>query len=122
MDKKRILVVDDEVDQVSMVKKRLEAVGYDVDEAYCGEEAIGKVRAVKPDLIILDVMMTGMDGYQVCSTLGSEKGCSDIPIIMLTALSQAQDIRRGMDSGAVSFVQKPFKLDVLLGIIKGVLG
>jgi CheY-like chemotaxis protein len=122
VDRKKILVVDDEQDQVAIIKKQFEAVGYEVAIAYDGEEAISKVRAAKPDLIILDVMMPGINGYEVCAILGREENYKNIPVIMLTAQRKAEDIKKGMDAGVVSYVQKPFKMAVLVGITKGILG
>lgn len=122
LDRKKILVVDDEQDQVAIVKKQMEAIGYEVATAYDGEEAISKIRAAKPDLIILDVMMSGINGYEVCAMLGQDANTKDIPVIMLTAQRKAEDIRKGMDAGVVSYVQKPFKMEVLVGITKGILG
>lgn len=120
--KKRILVVDDETEQVDLVKKRVEVEGYDVVAAYDGEEALNRVREKRPDLIILDIMLPGMNGHEICASLQADNQFRDIPIIMLTAQGRAEDIKRGMDGGAVSYMQKPFKMEVLLGIIKGVIG
>jgi len=121
-DRKKILVVDDEQDQVAIVKKQMEAIGYEVAIAYDGEEALNQVRAVKPDLIILDVIMPGISGYEVCAILWREENYKNIPVIMLTAQRKAEDIKKGMDAGVVSYVQKPFKMNVLIGITKGILG
>lgn len=120
--KKRILVVDDETEQVELVKKRVEGEGYDVVAAYDGEEALNRVREKRPDLIILDIMLPGKNGHEICASLQADSQFSDIPIIMLTAQGRAEDIKKGMDGGAVSYMQKPFKMEVLLGIIKGVIG
>lgn len=119
MDKKRILVVDDELEQVEIIKRRLEAEGFDVDAASTGPEAIEKVKQAKPNLILLDVVIPGMDGYEVCATLKADEAYKDIPIIMVTGQRMAKDIKHGMDVGVVSYIQKPFTMGALLGIIKG---
>lgn len=114
---KKILVVDDEPNIVSLLKSRLEASQYEVITAKDGQEAIEKTSQEKPDLIILDIMLPKIDGYMVASMLKSDEKTRDIPIVMLTARNLAQDIKAGMESGAVSYVQKPFNSDVLLGMI-----
>jgi len=114
---KKILVVDDEPSIVSLLKGRLEASQYEVITAKDGQEAIEKTGQEKPDLIILDIMLPKIDGYMVASMLKSDEKTRDIPIVMLTARNLAQDIKAGMESGAVSYVQKPFNSDVLLGMI-----
>jgi DNA-binding response OmpR family regulator len=118
---KKILVVDDEPNIVELLQARLENYGYIVSVAYDGQEALDRTYQEKPDLIILDIMLPKIDGYHVCQTLRSDKKYKAIPIIMLTARTLAQDIKMGMDLGAVSYVQKPFNPDVLLGIIQGLL-
>jgi len=114
---KKILVVDDEPSIVSLLKARLEASQYEVITAKDGQEALEKTGQEKPDLIILDIMLPKIDGYMVASMLKSDENTRDIPIVMLTARNLAQDIKAGMESGAVSYVQKPFNSDVLLGMI-----
>jgi DNA-binding response OmpR family regulator len=114
---KKILVVDDEPSIVSLLKARLEDSQYEVITAKDGQEALDKTSQEKPDLIILDIMLPKIDGYTVASMLKSDENTRDIPIVMLTARNLAQDIKAGMESGAVSYVQKPFNSDVLLGMI-----
>ncbi|MFH1692511.1 MAG: response regulator [Candidatus Omnitrophota bacterium] len=121
LEKKKILVVDDEVDIVEILQSRLKEHDYDVVCAFDGEEALLKTRQEKPDLVILDIMLPKMDGYEVCSIIRSEEAVKNIPIVMLTACSRMDNIKKGMDLGAVSYVAKPLKLDVLLGIIKAIL-
>jgi two-component system alkaline phosphatase synthesis response regulator PhoP len=118
---KKILVVDDEPHLVKLLKNRLEKNGYSVIVAYEGQEALDKTYQENPDLIILDIMLPIIDGYHVCKTLRSDEKYKAIPIIMLTGRTLAQDIKMGMDLGAVSYVQKPFKPNVLLGIIQGLI-
>lgn len=118
----KILIVDDEPNLVKLLQSILEGNGYDVIVACDGQEGIDKTYQEKPDLIILDVMLPKIDGYEVCKMLRSDARSRDIPIIMLTGRTEAQDIRMGMDLGAVSYVQKPFNPDMLLGIIQGLAG
>jgi DNA-binding response OmpR family regulator len=110
---KKILVVDDEANTVELLQSRLEKNGYRVMTAYDGQEALDKTYQEIPDLIVLDIMLPRIDGYNV--------KYKNIPIVMLTGRTLAQDIKMGMDLGAVSYVQKPFNADVLLGIIEGLI-
>ncbi|MBU1125720.1 MAG: response regulator [Candidatus Omnitrophica bacterium] len=116
---KKILVVDDEPHIVMLVQSRLMAEGYDVVTSSDGQDALEKVRQSKPDLIILDLSLPVMDGFQVCSALRADSVTAAIPIVMLTAHRDAQDITKATELGAVSYVQKPFKAEILLGIIQG---
>ncbi len=118
---KKILVVDDEPRVVKLLKARLEKNGYSVIVAKEGQEALDKTYQEDPDLIILDIMLPNIDGYNVCRILRSDEKYKAIPIIMLTGRTLARDIKAGMDVGAVSYVQKPFNADVLLGLISGLI-
>ncbi|MBU2436894.1 MAG: response regulator [Candidatus Omnitrophica bacterium] len=117
MDEKRILLVDDEIELVEMVKMRLGAGGYEVITAYDGQEALNKAKRVKPDLIILDIMLPKMDGYKVCGLLKADIRYSKIPIIMFSAKAQEEDMKLGEEVGAQSYVTKPFEPQVLLSKI-----
>jgi DNA-binding response OmpR family regulator len=108
VNKKRILVVDDEAHIIELVRVCLEDTDYDVIEAYDGLEALNLARSEKPDLILLDVMMPKMDGYEVCRTLKAEDDTRIIPIVMLTAKGQEVDKVKGFQSGADSYMTKPF--------------
>ena len=119
---KRILIVDDEVQLVEMVKIRLEAAGYEIISAYDGQEGFDKAKRDKPDLIILDLMLPKMDGYKVCGLLKNDARYSKIPIIMFTARAQEEDQRLGKDLGAEEYVTKPFDPKILLSKIKELLG
>jgi DNA-binding response OmpR family regulator len=118
---KRILVVDDEVNIVKLLESRLTANGYTVITAYNGREALDKVKQEKDDLIILDLMLPDIDGYEVLRELRLDEYYKEVPIIMLTAKGEMGDIKKGMEGGAVSYITKPFKPDTLLGIVKGLL-
>ena len=119
---KRILIVDDEVQLVEMVKMRLEAAGYEVISAYDGQDGFDKAKKNKPDLIILDLMLPKMDGYKICGLLKNDARYSKIPIIMFTARLQEEDVRLGKDLGAEEYVTKPFDPKILLSKIKELIG
>ncbi len=115
---KKVLVVDDDVKTVELVKLYLERDGYRVITAYDGVEALRQAREGHPDLIVLDLMLPGMDGIEVCRTIRTE---SDVPIIMLTALTTDQDRLTGLDSGADDYVTKPFSPKELAARVRAVL-
>jgi DNA-binding response OmpR family regulator len=121
MSKKRILVVDDEVDLVETVRFSLELEGYDVLVAYNGEEALNQARKENPDLILLDLMLPKLDGYKVCRLLKFDERYKHIPILMLTAKIQEKDKVTGMETGANEYITKPFEMDELMKKVKGYL-
>ena len=120
MKNKKILVVDDEVDTGLMVKARLESNGYDVDLALSGEEGLEKVGKTQHDLIILDVMLPGMNGYEVCSRIKLEQRLP-VPVVMLTSRSQIVDERLGHICKADSYIRKPMSSELLLPEIQRLL-
>ncbi|MGD2012549.1 MAG: response regulator [Desulfobacterales bacterium] len=125
-DKKRILVVDDEPDFAGIVQQNLEKEGFEVEVAYDGEEGLEKVQANPPDAIVLDVMMPGKDGYQVCSELKADDRFADIPIILLTAVashvtSTRYSHRDGMSTEADDYLAKPASAEQITESIKGLL-
>jgi OmpR family response regulator RpaB len=103
--KEKILVVDDEASIRRILKTRLSMIGYDVVSACDGEEALEVFRSCEPDLVVLDVMMPRLDGYEVCQELRKQ---SDVPIIMLTALGDISDRITGLEMGADDYMVKPF--------------
>ncbi|MDD5097872.1 MAG: response regulator [Candidatus Omnitrophica bacterium] len=117
----RILVVDDEIDLVGMLTMRLEANDYEVFSAYDGQDGLDKARALKPDLIILDLMLPKIDGYKVCRMLKFDEKYKQIPIILFTARAQESDIKLGKEVGADAYLTKPFEPDILLGKIRELL-
>ncbi len=119
--KKRILIADDEQEFLKTLKMILETHDYEVITAFDGQEALEKVRQHKPDAIVLDISMPKLDGHEVRNRLQSEQTYRHIPVVMLTAHGQYEDIKAGIDGGAVSYITKPFKVEVLLGIIKGLM-
>jgi len=118
---KKILIVDDEVDLVDLVKLRLEANSYQVVVAYDGQAALGVVKKEKPDLIILDLMLPKLDGYKVCRMLKFDQKYKKIPIILFSAKAQDEDKTIGEEVGADAYVVKPFEPKVLLAKIKELL-
>ncbi len=115
---KRVLVVDDDVKTVELVKLYLNRDGYRVLTAYDGVEALRLAREGRPDLIVLDLMLPGIDGLEVCHTLREE---SDVPIIMLTARTTDEDKLAGLELGADDYVTKPFSPRELAARVRAVL-
>jgi len=113
MDSKRILVVDDEERVREMLGFRLRLFGYEVLEATNGQEALEIAAREKPDLVLLDIMMPGMDGFQVCSRLKRNEETRGIPVVILTAKADAKDVTRAVNSGASDYVVKPYDPMVL---------
>ena len=118
MEKRKLLLVEDEEDLAAMVSFRLRAAGYEVAVAYDGEEALEKVKTERPDLIILDLMIPKIDGYQVCDRLKKDPAFSKIPILIFTAKAQQKDIERGKRAGADDYLIKPFQPQDLLEKIR----
>ncbi|MCD7905868.1 MAG: response regulator transcription factor [Clostridiales bacterium] len=110
-----VLVVDDEVSIVNIIEYNLQRDGYKVLKANDGEEGLNLALTKKPDLVILDIMMPKMDGYEVCRRLRAK---SDVPIIMLTARADEVDTVIGLEMGADDYVTKPFKTRELLARVK----
>ncbi len=124
--KKRVLVVDDEPDYAEMVKKYLEKEGFEVEIAYDGVEGLEKVKANPPDAIVLDVMMPEKDGYAVCSELKKSDQFSDIPIVMLTAVSShvattKYSHHNGASMEADDYLPKPATAEEITESVKGLL-
>lgn len=116
-----VLVVDDEPDVLLLCRVNLEFEGYQVIEAADGEEAMRMVREHRPDVILLDVMMPAMDGWQVLSALKEDPEAADIPVIMLTAKVQDEDQIRGWSAGAADYITKPFSPLALSQVVEEVL-
>ena len=121
MAKKKILIVDDEVDLIKTVSFRLEAAGYEIISAYDGQQALELARSQNPDLIILDLMLPKMDGYKVCGLLKADSRYSSIPIMMFTVRAQEDDKRLGEEVGVDDYVTKPFEPETLLLKIEALL-
>jgi two-component system alkaline phosphatase synthesis response regulator PhoP len=117
----KVLIIDDEMDTLLPLKRSLEIENYIVVEALNGQEALKKVTKEIPDIIILDLMLPGMDGYEVCSVLKNDALTKNIPIIMLTARDNVTDRVKGLESGADDYVAKPYNLHEMKARIKSVL-
>ena len=121
MNKARILLVDDEEDMVYAVKMQLEACGFEVLTAADGQEGLTKARRENPDLIILDVMLPKLYGYNVCRMLKFDSKYKHIPIILFTSRVQKEDQKIGLEVGADAYICKPFDSQALLDKIKELL-
>src|SRR4051795_344126 len=115
----RVLVVDDEPNIVDVIAMALRFQGFAVESAVTGQEAIGKVAEFKPDLIVLDVMLPDMEGFDVASRLGAQR--SRVPILFLTARDATEDKIRGLTLGGDDYVTKPFSLEELVARIRTIL-
>ncbi|MCH7912289.1 MAG: response regulator [Deltaproteobacteria bacterium] len=123
MDNKRtIMVVDDNPDIVTIVKTILEVKGYGVQSAFSGQEVFNLLSEQKPDLIILDIMMPQMDGLEVLTRLKEDSGTATIPVILLTAKVQYEDVLGGYKMGADYYITKPFTSTQLINGINLLLG
>ena len=109
-----ILIVDDEKDLVDLVAYNLEREGYAVLKAYDGEEALNIIRSRKPDLVLLDLMLPGIQGLEICRIVRSAPETATLPIIMLTARGEEADRVIGLEIGADDYVAKPFSVRELL--------
>lgn len=118
----RVLVADDEEDVRDLVVYRLSRSGYDVVEALDGEEAFRLATEQTPDLIVLDVMMPRIDGYELTRRLRAEPATSRVPVILLTARTQENDVSQGFEAGADDYLKKPFNPDELVARVRAVLG
>src|SRR5207249_4480644 len=105
----RVLIVDDEIANVELLARRLEAIGCQTQVASSGERAIALARSEQPDLILLDVMMPGIDGWQTCRRLKSQPETADIPVIFVTAKDRYEDLSKGFEVGGVDYLTKPFE-------------
>ena len=114
----RILIVEDNPDGMEIMRARLDALGYEVITAYDGQEGLAVALERLPDLILLDVMMPKMDGYQVCKALKAVENTKDIPVIFVTALNEVKDEARGFKLGAADFITKPISPPILHARVK----
>ena len=115
---RKILVVDDEPEVVEILESRLKSGGYEVISASDGDGCLKKAVKESPSLILLDILMPGLNGFQVRKRLKENDKTKDIPVIMLTALAKEKDLSRGLEEGAYCFITKPFNPADLLAEIK----
>jgi two-component system phosphate regulon response regulator PhoB len=121
MSREKVLVIDDEEDILELVRYNLAKEGYRVSGVLSGEEALTKAKEEMPDVVLLDLMLPGLDGLEVCRRLKGNPTTSRIPIVMLTAKGEDADIVTGLELGADDYVTKPFSPRVLLARIRAVL-
>ncbi len=117
----RVLVVDDEKDTTDLLTYQLESAGFRVSVVNEATKAVGAVRGVRPDLILLDVMMPELSGLQICHTLKADRELRRVPVILLTARGEAEDRIRGLETGVDDYVAKPFDSRELVLRIRAVL-
>lgn len=117
----KILVVDDEEDLLELVRYTLAKEGHSITCVDTGEKAVDSVQRKLPDLIVLDLMLPGIDGLEVCHRLKRDSKTRHVPIIMLTAKSEERDVITGLDGGADDYITKPFSPRVLLARVKSLL-
>jgi two-component system, OmpR family, alkaline phosphatase synthesis response regulator PhoP len=122
MAKGRILVVDDEIYIVHILDFSLGMEGYEVVTALDGEQALEKARSEKPDLIVLDIMMPKLDGYETCKRLKADPETKDVPVILLSAKGRNVDQKVGFEVGADDYITKPFSPRKLVERINAILG
>lgn len=116
--KKKILVVDDEDDILNFLELVLGEKGFEVVTASGGQEALTKAQLEQPDLMLLDIMMPQMDGWEVLKLLRVDQETAEIPVAMLSARTEARDRVQGLQEGAIDYICKPFSLQELLGKIE----
>lgn len=120
-ERQKILIVDDNVANVELLEAYLTSSDYDVVKAYDGEEGLDMVYAETPDIILLDIMMPKIDGYEVCRRLKEDEKTRLIPIVMITALTELEDKIKGLDVGADDFLSKPFNRLELMARVRSLL-
>lgn len=114
---KKILIVDDNLETIKMLQMILEDKGYQIITAYTGKKCLEKVKEEKIELIILDIMLPGIDGYQVCEKIKTNLDTKDIPVIMLTGKDMGDDFDKAMEKKADWYVVKPYSVEHLLKVM-----
>jgi DNA-binding response OmpR family regulator len=120
--KKKIIIVDDDRETREMLKMALELEGYEVSQAANGLRLISTLHVDRPDLILLDVMMSWIDGFELCRAVKKNDEFRDIPVIFISAKKTAQDIRTGLAAGAADYFSKPIDMERLLSRIEALIG
>ncbi|MBN1476168.1 response regulator [Candidatus Sumerlaeota bacterium] len=120
-DKKKILLADDEEDIKAVITLFLESKGYQIITAFDGLAALDLARSEHPDLILLDVMMPVVNGFEVCTRLKADEETRDIPVVMLSAMAQSESVDKGLAAGAVDYIVKPFDPSRLEEVISRIL-
>ena len=122
MEKNRILIVEDEESLLKLESILFTSKGYQVTGVRDGSGALAAIAGDRPDLVVLDVMLPGMDGFEVCRVIKENPHTSSIPVIMLTAKKSSMDLERGRLAGADAYITKPFKSVKVLEVIEGLIG
>lgn len=122
MSKPRILIADDEPNIVLSLEFLMQRAGYDVEIVDNGEDALARAAAQPPDLMLLDVMLPRLSGFEVCQRLRAMPACRALPIIMLTAKGRDGEVSKGLALGATAYITKPFSVQDLVGEVKRILG
>ena len=117
-EKEKILIVDDQPANIKVLSNFLTATGFEVLIAKTGEKAIQQLEKVLPDLILLDVMLPGIDGFEACRQLKAQDATQEIPVIFMTALAETVDKVQGLTLGGVDYITKPFQQDEVLARIR----
>jgi DNA-binding response OmpR family regulator len=112
--RRKILVVEDNADQLELIRSVLEKAGFAIGTAANGTDALVKTRSISPDLIVLDLMLPGLNGFDICETLRKDPLTASVPIVMLTGLCSQFGRLAGLESGANDFLTKPFKVEELV--------
>ena len=118
---KTVLIVDDEKDIVELLAYNLEREGYQIAKAYDGHQALQYIRENKPSLVILDLMLPGLNGFEICRMIRKKPDTEGLPIIMLTAKTDSVDKIMGLEIGADDYITKPFNVRELLARVRAVL-
>lgn len=119
---KRVLIVDDEPNIAISVDFLMRREGFEVLVAHDGEEGLARIRADRPDLVVLDVMMPKLDGFEVCKAVRADPTLAGVRILMLTAKGRAAEITKGLALGADAYIPKPFSTRELVAKVKELLG
>lgn len=122
MSKTRILIADDEPNIVLSLEFLMRRAGYEVEIVDNGEDALARAAGHPPDLMLLDVMLPRLSGFEVCQRLRAMPACRTLPIIMLTAKGRDGEVSKGLALGATAYITKPFSVQDLVGQVKRILG
>lgn len=117
-----IVIVDDEANNLSVLKGILENRGHHIRPALSGELALKAIRRRSPDLVLLDILMPGADGYEICAELKAAPATRDIPILFISALSETQDKVKAFESGGLDYISKPFRAEEVVARVEAHLG
>ncbi|GAB4474304.1 MAG: hypothetical protein Kow00124_14150 [Anaerolineae bacterium] len=120
MSKTRVIIIDDENETIRMLKSFLELFSYEVVGVQTGQDGLREIEAERPGVVILDLMLPDMDGLEICRAIRSAEATRDLPVIILSARSSKDEVRRGYAAGASRYLKKPVDLDQLAGVVSEV--